>query len=366
MRILRNHLIKEFSGPFFSSLLILLFAFLLSRGFMSIADLVFNKDVDLILVLKLLFVSLPFMLTFIIPMSILVSCLITFGRLSSDNEITVAKVSGVSLMKLVWPLLILVMIISLFNFILSNQVAARSHYSYRQLLTQISVENPGAVLEEGTFIKKFKNFIIFIYEINGDKLKGVRIYQPQEGRPVRTIIAQKGEIISIPEENKIQLRLIHGTSDEPDPKDPYKLYKLNFKTYDLPLNMGQVQSSKDLSKKPKDMSIKELRTEIAKLKKEGVQDLQALVVEIYNKIAFSLSSIAFILIGIPLGITTKRSDKSINFGIALALMSLYWVLLIAGKAIAQKGLFNPFWSLQIANIVIGGVGLFLFVRLAKN
>jgi len=111
----------------------------------------------------------------------------------------------------------------------------------------------------------FKNFIIFIYEIDKNKLKGIRIYQPQEGKPTRTIVAQKGELISIPEKSVIKLKLIQGTSDEPDPKDPAKLYKLNFKTYDLPLNIQGMRTPETLGKKPKDMSIKELRDEIDEL-----------------------------------------------------------------------------------------------------
>jgi len=245
-------------------------------------------------------------------------------------------------------------------------VASASHYAYRRLLLRIGFENPAAALEEGTFIKKFKNFVIFIYEIDGNRLEGVRIYQPQEGEPTRTIIAEKGEIVSMPEENMIKLRLLHGTSDEPDPKDPSKLYKLNFKTYDLPLYIAPIRDGEELGKKPKDMSVRELRAEIRRLGEAGIAATYPLSAEIHNKFALAFSSLGFVLIGIPLGITTRRSEKSVNFGIGLVLMTLYWVLLIGGKALAQKGVAPPLFSLQFSNFVIGGLGVTLFARLARH
>lgn len=366
MRILQTHFLKEFMTLFTSTLLTLLFIFLVGRGFVQMADLIFNKNVDVLLVIKLFLFSMPFIMTFVIPMAVLVATLLTFGKLSHDNEIMALRASGVNLFQMCLPLILVVVVLCLISFTLSDKVASVTHYTYRQLLSQIGVESPSAALEEGTFIKRFKNFVIFVYEIDKNKLKGIRIYEPQEGKPTRTIIAQKGELISVPEKNLIKLKLIHGTSDEPDPKDPSKLYKLNFKTYDLPLNIVDAKDDANLGKKPKDMTVRELKDEIKRLGEEGIQGTYPLAAEIHNKIALALSSLVFLFVGIPLGITTRRSEKSINFGISFVLMVLYWVMLIGGNAVAQKGLLDPFLALQFSNFVMGGLGLFLFIRLVRN
>lgn len=366
MKILRDHFLKEFLSSFAMSLLTFLFIFLLGRGFIQMADLVFNKNVDPLLILKILFYSLPFMLTFIIPMSVLVATLMTFGKLSYDNELMAMRANGISLARATIPVMTAVVLLSLFSYLLADRLAAESHYVYRRLLMQIGIESPAAALEEATFIKKFKNFVIFIYEIDGNKLRGIRIYQPQEGRPTRTIIAESGELISIPEKNIIKLKLNRGTSDEPDPKDPTRLYKLNFMTYDLPLNLSSSGQVQELGKKPKDMTVKELKKEIIRLGDSGIHEAYPLTAEIHNKAALAIASIAFALVGIPLGIATKRREKTVGFGISLALMTLYWTLLIAGKSLAQKGLAPPFLSLQFSNLIVGGIGAYFFSRMVRN
>ncbi len=366
MRILPDHFLKEFLGPFLSSLAGFLLLFLLGRGLVQMADFIFNKSVDVSIVVQLVFYSLPFMLIFLIPMSVLIGALLAFRKLSVDNEITAARANGINLANGLAPIFIFTLMICLFSFVLSDQIASTSHYNYRRLLMRVGIENPSAALEEGTFVKTFKNFVIFIYEIDKNKLKGVRIYQPQEGKPTRTIIAQKGELISIPEKGVIKLKLIHGTSDEPDPKDPAKLYKLNFKTYELPLNLSDATEPEELGKKPKDMTVRELRNEIERLGEAGIRATYPLSTEIHNKIALALSSLTFLLVGIPLGITTRRSERPFTFGIALVLMTVYWLLLIGGKALAQKGVAPPFLALQCANFVVGGLGAFLFLKVVKN
>ncbi|OGX39898.1 MAG: hypothetical protein A3C53_05480 [Omnitrophica WOR_2 bacterium RIFCSPHIGHO2_02_FULL_68_15] len=364
MRILRDHVLKEFSGPLVLSLLLFMSGLLMGRGLVQMADLVFNRNVNVVHILKILGYSSPFILTFAIPMAVLTTTLLTFGRLSHDNEIMAMRASGVSVLRLLAPLAAFIVVICLASFLLSDRIAASAHYTYRKLLTQIGVDSPQAALEEGTFIKKFKGLVIFIYEVDRNKLRGVRIYQPQEGRPTRTIIAQRGELLSVPEKNLVRIRLMHGTSDEPDPKDPSKLYKLNFRTYDLPLDLSGAANEAMLDKKPKDMSVRELKEEIRSLEASGIQGAHELEAEIQYKIALSLSSLAFLLIGVPLGIRARRSEKSVSFGIGLAVLTLYWVLLIGGKAVAQKGWVPAVLALEAANLLVGGAGAVLLARLA--
>ncbi len=363
MKILRRYILKELAGPFFLSFIVCTFVLLLGN-IIKLADLVINKGVDFLSVCKIFFYMLPWLFTFTIPIAVLTATLLSFGRLAADNEITAMKASGISLYRLVVPLVTVGLIICLISVELNDWILPRLRFESRKLIAQIGVKNPTAYLEAGRFIKAFKNYIIFIYGIDKNKFTNIRIYQPQEGRPTRTIIAAKGEFTSIPEKDVIRLKLMNGTSDEPNPKDPGNFYKLNFKTYYMTLDLKEGRDL-NIQKKKSDMSIAELKKEIKALSAEGVNPAP-LIIEVNKKLSYSFSSLIFILIGIPLALMARRGEKFIGFGLSLCVIVLYYLLLLGGEALSIKGTLNPALGVWLPNIILGLIGLALIVRTVEQ
>lgn len=362
MRILRNYLLKEFIGPLFLSLGVLTFVMILGN-LVKITDMVINKGVDISSVSKLFLFMMPALLTYTLPIAALTAILLSLGRLSSDNEIIAIRASGIDLFSLISPLLTLGIIFSLLLTIFNDRVIPYAHYATRKTLIEVGIKNPTAYLEPGVFINSFQKYVLFIYRIEENKLINVRIYEPQgEGKPSRTIVAKRGEFIAIPERNMVKLKLMDGTSDEPDPKNPTNFYKLNFKTYFMSLNLDQAEDTDEIKKKPKDMTIKELRKEIRKLKEEGV-DPSPLITEINKKISLAFSCFVFILLGCPLAIITRRREKSINFGISFLIVGIYYLLLMGSQSLSLQGYVNPTIAMWIPNSVLGIIGVFLTYRL---
>jgi len=358
MKILRKYIIKEIVVMFLFSLVIFTFT-LVVGNIIKLAELVINKGVDIRLVGKLFLYLIPFLLSYTVPMSILTSVLLVFGRLSGDNEIVAMRASGINIYRLSFPILVLGLLLSLFSVVLNNEIIPKMHFASRKIIKNIGVKTPAAYLEPGTFIKSFKGYIIFIHEIDKNKLKGVRIYQPQDERSTRTIIAEKGEFITLENQNAVKLKLINGTSDEPNPKNPINFYKLNFKTYFLTLNVDESMASSGYTeKKPKEMNFQEIKNEIKRLGKYHV-DTPSLIAEFHRKISISFASMVFILIGIPLGIFTRRGEKSIQFAIALGIIVLYYLLMAASIALSLKGVWNPASWMYLPNIIIGAAGILL-------
>ncbi len=363
MRIIRIYILKELAGPFIFAFVITTFAFM-AGNMIKLADLVVNKGVDFFSVCKLFLYMLPWLFTFTVPISVLTATLLTFGRLSSDNEITAMRASGISLYKLVYPLVLLGLVISLVSYELNDWILPRLRYETRKLVTQIGSKNPAAYLEAGTFIKAFKGYIVFIYGIDKNKLTNIRIYQPQEGRPTRTIIAQKGEMDYIESKDAIRLKLINGTVDEPNPNDPNNFYKLNFKTYIMTLDLREGRDLK-IDKKKSDMSIDELKEKIKALKAEGV-DPSPLQMEIHKKISYSFSSLIFILIGIPLALMARRGEKSIGFVLSVFVIVTFYLIQLGGEALAIKGILFPALGMWLPNIVFGIIGPVMIFLMAEQ
>ncbi len=273
------------------------------------------------------------------------------------------RASGISLYKLAFPVVIVGLALSLGLLWLNDKVLPVSHYQTRKTLADIGIKKPTAFLESGTFIRNFKDYIIFIYEIKGNKLKDIRIYQPQKERPVRTIIAKRGEFFVYPQEQIIKLRLFGGSSDEPDFNNPRRFFKLNFKTYDITLDLKNVIPK--IEKKPKDMSINEIRQEINNLKKESIEDLNSLKIELYKKFALAFSVLAFVLIAMPLGITTKRSERSVGFGISLGVIICYYILSVACESLSLKGRLAPAVAMWAPNALLFLISIIL-IRKVDN
>lgn len=193
----------------------------------------------------------------------------------------------------------------------------------------------------------------------------VRIYEPQEGKPTRTIVAKSGEFISDVEKHTVKLKLVDGTSDEPDVNNPNNFYKLNFKTYFMTLNLSNFQDHEKIEKKPKDMTIAELNQEIEKLKDSGI-DPTPLVTEVNEKIALAFSALVFTIIGSSLAIITRRREKSINMGIAFVTVGIYYLLFIGAETISLQGFLDPGIAMWLPNLILGLIGLILLHRLCAS
>jgi len=364
MRIIRDYILKEFFHSFILSIVVFTFV-LLVGNVIRLADLVINKGVEILSVIKLFLFLVPWLLSFTLPIAALTGVILTFGRFSTDGELIAMKASGVSLYRISFPIIMLGIIFSFTAFLLNDQVSTNSSYASRKVIKEIGMHNPTAYLEEGTFIRGFENYIIFIYEIRGNRLKNIRIYQPQEGKPTRTIIAERGELNTIPAKNIVELKLFNGTSEEPSPTEPDSFYKLNFKTYFMTLDLTKIFKREKIDKKTREMSVNELRQEIAKYVEQKIDPLP-LYVEIYKKINMSIASFVLILIGIPLGIRAHRSEKSIGFGISLILFALYWGTFLGGVALALQGAAPPFLGVSLPNIVFFILGTVMFVYTARR
>jgi len=364
MRILRTYFLKEFITPLFMALGVLTFVMILGN-LIKIADLVINKGVDIVSVSKLLLFMVPFLLTYTLPISALTAVLLSMGRLSSDNEIIAIRANGINLIRLIIPLLVVGLILSLTLVFFNDRVVPYAHFATRKTLMEVGVKNPTAALEPGVFINSFEKYILFIYRIEDNKMFNVRIYQPEEGKPTRTIVAKRGEFIAVPEKSMVKLKLIDGTADEPDPENPTNFYKLNFKTYFITLNLLNAGKKDTIGKKPKDMTIQELSQEADKMKRSGI-DPTPLITEIHGKIAMAFSCLAFILLGSSLAIITRRREKTANFGFVFLIVGAFYLLFIGAETLSLQGILPPEIAMWLPNIILMTLGTILTAKLCAS
>ncbi|OGX05353.1 MAG: hypothetical protein A3G87_08060 [Omnitrophica bacterium RIFCSPLOWO2_12_FULL_50_11] len=359
MRILHRYCLRELVAPFLLSLVLVTFIFLVANLF-TLADLVINKGVSFFEVLKLLVLMIPELLGFILPTGTLAAVLLVFGAFAQNNEILAMKASGLHLFHVFAPVVAIAFFLSLFSLFLIDQLQPASEYRSRQIVRKMLVQRPAAYLEAGRFVKDFQDYTFWINKVDGNRLKGVTIFQHLEDKPTRTIMAEWAEIIPSEDEKSFALRLHSGTSDEVNPEDPSVFYKLDFKTLLLQdIVLGRERGGVD--KKEKEMSIDEL---LYRLKHDATvksvpKRERTFKAEIHKKISFSFATLVFVLVGLPAAILSRRGEAVVSFSVAMGMVAIYYVLFVAGRTAAVFGYLPAWIALWLPNVLLVAVALFL-------
>lgn len=252
MKILDKYLLKTFLITFTSVFVILFFIFILQTVWLFIAELA-GKDLDLILILKFLMYSMPNVIPLVLPLSILLASIMTFGDLSENYEFAAMKSSGVSLQRAMKGLTVFIVILSFAAFAFANNVIPYASFkftSFRQNLAQVK---PALAVAEGQF-SEVGPFNIKVEKKSGDKgneLTGVTIHKKRaDGSGVTNVIkAKRGQLLSSEDSNILQLILFNGFQYEDVIPDKYQdrkkipFAKSAFKKYTMNLDLSQLSKS---------------------------------------------------------------------------------------------------------------------------
>jgi lipopolysaccharide export system permease protein len=359
MRILRNYILRECLQPFTLSISVLTSVFLL--GYLpQLANKVINNGVSLTAMSQVFLYYIPILLGYTLPIACLITVILAFGHMSSENEILAMRASGIHLLRLLSPLIVVGIALCLVVYLLNDRIIPEAYDAQTRILQETGTQDPSAMLEPGSFINAFDKYIIFIYRMEGDLLYGVRIYQPSPGKPTRTIIAQEGEFVHVPGKDQLMLKLINGTSDEPNLQNPNNFYKLNFQQSFITMDLSKKNVKTE--KKSKAMTLRELTKKIESLRSLKI-DPSPLLAEYHRRMAWSLSPLVFILLGFPFAAITHRRAKSANLLYALLFAAPYYILSLACQGMASQNVLNPCLLMWIPNIIGLTVALFFNWRL---
>jgi len=214
MKKLHLFIIKSFIGPFIFTFLIAIFLLLMQFLWKYIDDLV-GKGLDFIIIAKLLFYAAARFVPMALPISVLLSSIMTFGNIAEKNELMAIKSAGVSLKKCMSPLLVFIVLIAASSFLFSNYFMPYANLKAGSLLYDIRKQKPALNIKEGIFYNELSGYSIKIDKKleNGIDLEGVMIYDhtSKEGND-KVIIAEKGQMYLSENENYFIISLENGYS----------------------------------------------------------------------------------------------------------------------------------------------------------
>lgn len=331
-------------------------------------DLMINKGIRFQDIAQLMLFLMPSFLLFTIPISLLIAILIGLGRLSGDNEITVLKMSGVSLYQLSVPVACAALAALAMTAVTTLFLVPYGNVAAKNVLYDIAKQKASIGIREKVFIDDFRGILLYAEKIpiQGDHLEGVLISDNRIIREPSTIIARKAYLISDPDTMAITLRLEDGSIHTADAG--LKNYrKMDFHFYDVRLDLpaSLSEDKKAGVKSSTEMTLQELS---AKLRSRGIEPeaLRELAIEFNKKMTIPLSCLVFALLGLPLGIRAHRSVRSRGFTIGLAIVLIYYLLRLSGEALVETGRLSPVIGTWTPNGIFAVAGILLFIFAARE
>lgn len=356
MKIIDKYIFKEMLSPFIFGIGIFTFA-LLSNQIIRMIEMILNKGVDVTTALLVFVYIIPSFLVLVIPSTVLLSSLIGFSRLASDSETTALTAAGVSLYRMLAPVLLFSFLAWMLTGYLMIFEVPRSNHSFKRLLRRLVKSNALLDIKEKTFYDGIKGMILYADEISesGGPMRGVLISDFRHGPEPALIVAREGVFGSNPDGLKLGFQLKDGSIHNPLGDEFYR--KVDFEEFNIQIDVGKLLNKKK-SKRNREMTIRELRDKIAQKKKEK-ENFYPQLVELHKK--FSLPFVAFIipLVGAPLGFRSRfrSGHRSAGVMLCIVIVFLFYVLLRAGETMGGKGTIAPWlgmWGPNFLLLTLGG------------
>ena len=234
--ILVRYVLKELIGPFLAALFGITFLFVVDF-LVKILDNVLSKGLPASTVLEIFVLNLAWMLSLSIPMAVLVACLMTFGRLSGDHEITAVKAAGVSPLSLMRPVMLVAALITVLMILFNNWILPEANHRSVELMNAVSRKKPHVFIDAGRLITQFPDVQLWVNRIDpvSGVLYGVQVYEMEKKGAPRVVYADSATLDYVDNGATLMFRMRSGETHIVDPDKPENYFRIRFFSQDLAL-----------------------------------------------------------------------------------------------------------------------------------
>ena len=347
---------------------------LLGNVLRDILHLLIAGQARLGLVLEAIALLIPFVWVFALPMGMLTATLLVFGRFSADQELTAARASGISLLSLITPVLLLSLLCCALSAWFSMYLGPRSRVAYLDVRNELLADLANVQLPEGRFINISTNYTFYAEKNDHGKLQNVIIQSLQPNMMVEAprgeskfestnlvltlydtrdiVIFTNGEsvMMAIPKYTQpINLNFVKNQSSKPSISD-MTFWQLQDELHELQQMV------------PKTISTNQTTATLGDARKLPQNLIEQVRVNMHRQIAFSFASFGFALVGIPLAIRVHRRETNTGIVLAIALMLVYNAFIILAQNLSFRPELFPHLIVWAPNFIFQGVGAFLLWR----
>jgi len=342
---------------------------LLMEKVMRIVEWIVRKGVSITDVLKIFGCLLPSFFVFTLPTALLLSVLLTFSRIQSDNEMYALKACGVSLYRLLPPVYAFGVFVSAVSLFLTGWAGPQSTRTFQSMFYSMATQNLFVGLKERVFFDALPNFVLYVENVDPKQslVKGVFISdQTLTEQPVY-YFAEEGEVHGNAEKGTIALFLKNGAIHRlGDTRGVYQVAR--FERYRVKVNVAKMllpRAGRGRERKMEELDLPELRQEIL----EGDHDekeARKLLLNYHQRFAFPFAVLVFCTLGVPLALLSQQAVRYTGFSLSIVVMLLFFVLMQTGSGLAFAGTVPPFLGAWLPNLVLGTIGVYLMWRKAEE
>ena len=365
MKIIDRYIGKELLVTSLFAVVVLSLVLVLGNVFKQLLDLLVNQDVPLEFILSFIGYILPFSLTFTIPWGFLTAVLLVFGKLSAENELIALKSNGVSVPRICYPLAVLALVASLICLWINVSVAPRAQTKMKNAIFNIVTSNPISMFGSDQVIDEFPGKKIYVERKEGTNLYNILVFELGDGNlPVRVVQAQRGMLTTDLVNKQVLMQLVDAQFEQRDVQAPFDMSRVR---QGITMREGTFPISlKELYEKNKNRRGVSQKTLEELLKSQDDDQITAARTEVNKRFSFSLASIAFALVGVPLAITAHRKETSIGFIFSLMVAFVYFFFIVIADSVRNNPHAHPELLIWAPNVLFISLGIWMFYKLSKK
>jgi len=388
MKTLHLYLTRQVLQTLVMMVLVCTFVLLIGNGLRDILPLLVNQQATLGGVLHAIALLLPYMLVYSLPMGLLAAMLLVFGRLSADQEYTAVRASGISLMALITPVLIISAGLCGLSALINMQIGPDCRAAFKDLKASFYTMRPMALITPNRFItinSKGTAYDIYVGRRNGDNLENILVNVHETNELRLSVHAPEGSVSEIITNNQLVLKLLRAqavsrvasTNAAPGPEgspggatnaQPV-VHNLTptFGDFEMPIDLNDSKSGA-YQPETSEMTMMQLLARRHELKHGEMEEsvrrglLSVIDVEIHLQVSFSFACFGFTLVGIPLGIRAHRRESTAGIVIAVVLVMFYWGFVLIGRGMSTHAERFPHLIVWIPTFLFQGIGAIFLWR----
>lgn len=359
LKTLDRYVLREIRGPFFFGVLAFTLIMVAGGLLFKLADLIIEQGVPLGVAFRLFVYQLPSVVVLTLPMSCLLGCLLGFGSLAANSEITALKASGLSFGRIVRPVVWTALIVALLVFLMGETLVPLGARAVQNVMTRELVAARPALLQQGVFLRTpvgGGDDMLYIERLDSSKgeMSGVVLQHLEKAKLTQVTTAERGlwrdgrwdlyngRVFDLTPEGKVNLRM-------------------TFQTQSLTLGLTPRQLAKT-TEDPDDMSVVRLGEYISLLEKQG-QAVQALKVTWHLKFALPLSCLFLALVGATVGAGGhRRGGASVGFGQSVLIVFVYYLVMTLARSLGGAGKMPPLLAAWLPNLLFALAAFWLVRR----